>query len=136
MFNRIELIGNLGRDPEMSYTPAGQAVTKFSVATSRRWTDKQSGERKEHTDWFNVVAWGQLAETCNTYLHRGSKVYVAGRMESRKYTDKDNIERTVWDVTAADLVMLDPKGEGSSASQGQPHQPGTHGTPDDTEIPF
>ena len=124
------LIGNLGRDPEMSYTPSGTAVTKFSLAVSRRWADKQAGERKEETTWFNVVAWQQLAETCNTYLRKGSKVYIEGRMTSRKYTDKDNIERTVWDVVAEQMEMLDTKPrEGDAGSGGQ------HADPN-SDIPF
>ncbi len=114
--NKIMIIGNLGRDPELNYTPSGTAVTKFSVADSRRWRDKQSGEQREETTWFNVVAWNQLAETCNQYLHKGSKVFIEGRMTSRKYTDKDGNERTAWDVTALDMQMLDPKGQGSSSS--------------------
>ncbi|HEX9036115.1 MAG TPA: single-stranded DNA-binding protein [Ktedonobacterales bacterium] len=115
--NKIMLIGNLGRDPEMSYTAGGQAMTKFSLAVSRRWKD-ESGERREETTWFNIVAWRQLAETCNNYLHKGSKVFIEGRMTSRKYTDKDGIERTVWDVTASDMEMLDPKGAGQGGAQG------------------
>lgn len=107
------LIGNLGRDPELSYTQSGKAVTKFSLAVSRRRRD-ESGEQREETTWFNVVAWERLAETCNTYLHKGSKVYIEGRMTSRKYTDKDGIERTVWDVVASEMEMLEPKGAGGS----------------------
>jgi single-strand DNA-binding protein len=109
MLNKIMLIGNLGRDPELSYTPGGSPVTKFSVAVSRRWNDKQSGERKEETQWFSVVAWERLAEACNQYLRKGSKVYLEGRMTSRKYTDKTNVERTVWDVVLTDMQMLDAK---------------------------
>ena len=109
MLNKIMLIGNLGRAPEMSYTPSGSAVTKFSVAVSRRSKDRQSGESREETTWFSVVAWERLAEICNQYLHKGSKVYLEGRMTSRKYTDKDGIERTVWDVVLNDMQMLDPK---------------------------
>jgi single-strand DNA-binding protein len=109
MLNKIMLIGNLGRDPEMSYTPSGSAVTKFSVAVSRRFNDKQSGERREETTWFNVVAWERLAETCNQYLHKGSKVYLEGRMTSHKYTDKDGVERTAWEVRLENMEMLDTK---------------------------
>jgi single-strand DNA-binding protein len=116
--NKIMLIGNLGRDPEMSYTASGQAVTKFSLAVNRFWKDRESGERREETTWFNIVAWGQQAETCNNYLHKGSKVFVEGRMTSRKYTDKDGVERTVWDVTLSDMEMLDPKGAGQGGAQG------------------
>ncbi len=116
MLNKIMLIGNLGRDPELSYTPSGSAVTKFSVAVSRRWTEKASGERKEETQWFNVVAWEKLAETCNQYLRKGSKVYLEGRMTSRKYTDKTNVERTVWDVVLGDMQMLDTKDASGGAA--------------------
>ena len=116
--NKIIIIGNLGRDPELNYTPSGSAVTKFSVADSRRWRDKQSGEQREETTWFNVVAWEQLAETCNQYLHKGSKVFIEGSMTSRKYTDKDGNERTAWDVRVLDMQMLDPKGQGQGASSG------------------
>jgi single-strand DNA-binding protein len=119
MYNHLTLVGNLGRDPEMSHTPSGQAVTKFSVAVSRRWTDAQTKEQKEHTDWFNCVAWRQLAETCNTYLHKGSKVLVAGRMESRKYTDRDGVERTAWDVVLSDMAMLDPKQRDDTSEAGE-----------------
>jgi single-strand DNA-binding protein len=118
VLNKIMLIGNLGRDPEMSFTPGGSAVTKFSVAVSRRWNEKATGERKEETTWFSVVAWEKLAETCNQYLHKGSKVYLEGRMTSRKYTDKQNIERTVWDVVLSEMEMLDPKDQGGPSASG------------------
>jgi len=109
MLNKIMLIGNLGRDPEMSYTPDGTAVTKFTLAVNRRTKDRDTGERRDETTWFNIVAWRQLAETCSSFLHKGSKVYIEGRMTSRKYTDKDGIERTVWDVVANEMEMLDTK---------------------------
>ena len=130
MLNKIMLIGNLGRDPEMSYTPAGKAVTKFSLAVSRRWNDRESGERREETQWFNVVAWDRLAETCSNYLHKGSKVYIDGRMTSHKYTDKDGVERTAWDVNAFEMQMLDPKG---AAVGGGPTGGDEMGTDD---VPF
>ena len=114
MLNKIILIGNLGRDPDMNYTPNGKAITKFTMAVNRRSRDRETGERRDETTWFSVVAWDQLAETCNNYLHKGSKVYIEGRMGSRKYTDKDGVERTVWDVTAENMEMLDPKGAGAS----------------------
>ena len=108
--NKIMLIGNLGRDPEMSYTPNGKAITKFTVAVNRRSRDRETGERKDETTWFNIVAWEQLAETCNNYLHKGSKAYFEGRMTSRKYTNKDGVEVTAWEVTVTDMELLDPKG--------------------------
>ena len=130
MLNKIMLIGNLGRDPEMSYTQGGKAVTKFSLAVSRRSKDRATGERKDETQWFNIVAWEQLAETCNTYLHKGSKVYIDGRMTSHKFTNKDNVEVTAWDVTAENMEMLDPKGATGDATHGT----GADAAPDD--LPF
>lgn len=107
--NKIMLIGNLGRDPEMSYTEGGVAFTKFSLAVNRV-SKLPSGERKDETEWFNIVAWRQLAETCSTWLKKGQKVYVEGRLQSRKYTSqKDGVERTVYDVVISDMEMLTPK---------------------------
>jgi single-strand DNA-binding protein len=134
MLNKIMLIGNLGKDPDMSYTPAGKAVTKFSLAVNRRTKDRDTGERREETQWFNIVAWDQLAETMNTYLHKGSKVYIEGRMTSRKFTDKDGVERTFWDVVASEMQMLDPKGASQGDDYGAPSAAGGGSTPDD--IPF
>jgi single-strand DNA-binding protein len=108
MLNKILLIGNLGKEPEMTYTEAGVAVTKFSLAVNRRYKD-QAGERREETTWFNIVAFNQLAELMTTYLHKGSKVYLEGRMTSREYTDKEGNKRTAWDVVASEMEMLDPK---------------------------
>lgn len=110
MLNKIMLIGNLGRDPEMSYTQSGKAVTKFSLAVNRRSKDPATGERREETTWFNIVAWEQKAEFCNSYLHKGSKAYIEGRMTSRKYTNKDNMEVTAWEVIVENVEPLDPKG--------------------------
>ena len=132
MLNKITLIGNLGRDPEMNYTPNGKAITKFTMAVNRRTRDRDSGERRDETTWFSVVAWEQLAETCNNYLHKGSKVYIEGRMGSRKYTDKDGVERTVWDVTAENMEMLDPKGTDSGGGG----QGGYGGDMSADEVPF
>ena len=109
MLNRITLIGNLGRDPELTYAPSGTAITRFSVAVSRRWTEKASGERKEETTWFTVVAFDRQAEVCNQFLHKGSRIYLEGRMQSRKYTDRDNNERTAWEVVLTDMQMLDAR---------------------------
>ncbi|HLY29964.1 MAG TPA: single-stranded DNA-binding protein, partial [Ktedonobacterales bacterium] len=106
MLNKIMLIGNLGRDPEMSYTQSGKAVTKFTMAVNRRRKNRETGAQEEETQWFNIVAWDNLAETCHTYLHKGSKIYLEGRMTSRKYTDKDGVERTAWEVVAEGMQML------------------------------
>ena len=113
MLNKIMLIGNLGRDPELQVTSDGTPFTRFSLAVSRNYTTK-SGERREETEWFNIVAWRQLAETCERYLHKGSKVYIEGRVTQRKYTDKNGLERTSVDVIANEMEMLTPK----SASSG------------------
>ena len=86
--NKAMVIGNLGRDPEMRYTQGGQAVTNFSVATSRRWTG-QDGEPREDTEWHRIVAWGKLAEICNEYLSKGSSVYIEGRIQTRQYEDRE-----------------------------------------------
>jgi single-strand DNA-binding protein len=111
--NKIILIGNLGRDPDMSYTPSGQAVTKFSLAVSR--TTKVGGERKEETEWFNITAFNQLAEICNNYLKKGNKLYVEGRLQQRKYTDKTGAERTSLDVIINEMEMLTPKSQQQSS---------------------
>ncbi len=136
MVNRIFLIGNLGRDPEMSYTPSGKAVTKFTVAVNRVQRNRESGETQKETDWFSIVAWDRLAETCNTYLHKGSKVFIEGRIQSRKYTDKNGVERTVWDVVASDMQMLDPKEGGAGRAGGAEGGYGDAGDQSPEDIPF
>ena len=113
--NKIMLIGNLGKDPEMNYTPSGIALTKFSLAVNRI-TKSSTGEKEKETEWFNIIAWRQLAETCNSYLHKGSKVYIEGRLSQRKYTDKNGIERWMTEVIASDMEMLTPKSEQSGSS--------------------
>lgn len=109
VLNKVMLIGNLGKDPEMSYTPSGKANTRFSLAVNRRGAKGEDGKRDELTQWFNIQAWEGLAETCNTYLHKGSKVYIEGRIGSRKYTDKEGREREIWEVICTQMEMLDTK---------------------------
>jgi single-strand DNA-binding protein len=120
--NKVMLIGNVGKDPEMTYTPSGSAVTKFSLATNRRWKDKTSGDMKEETTWFNIVAWERLAETCSQYVHKGSKIFVEGRFVSREYTDKDGVQRRAFDVVITEMELLDSKGSsqasGTAAASG------------------
>ncbi len=115
MLNKIMLIGNLGRDPEMNYTQNGTALTKFSLAVSRSYKTS-SGDKRDETEWFNIVAWDKLAETCNQYLHKGSKVYIEGRVSQRKYTDKNGVERSAFDVIVSDMEMLTPKSASSGGS--------------------
>ena len=136
MFNQISLIGNLGRDPEMSYLPSGTAVTKFTLAVNRRQRNKEGGERQEETDWFHIVAWEKLAEICNNYLHKGSKVFIQGRMQSHKYTDKNGVERIVWEVIANELEMLDPKGSTPGRSSAAEGGYGNAGEQSPEDIPF
>ena len=116
MLNRVFLIGNLGRDPEMASTPGGKALTKFSLAVSRIQRNKETSENQKETEWFTIVAWDHLAETCHHYLHKGSKVWIEGRIQSHKYTDKSGVERTAWEVIATEMHMLDPKRERSGGS--------------------
>ncbi len=118
--NKIILIGNLGRDPEMSYTPNGLAVTKFSIAVTRN-EKNANGERIKETDWYNITAFRQLAETCNTYLKKGNKVYVEGRISQRKYTDRNGVERISLDVILSEMENVTPRdqaGVGSSSGFG------------------
>ncbi len=103
--NKIIVIGNLGRDPEMRYLPSGESVTSFSVASSRRYTTN-SGEQREETEWFNVSAWGRLAELCNQYLTKGRQVYVEGRLSSRSYEGRDGQTRFSNDIRLTDVQFL------------------------------
>lgn len=119
--NKVMIIGNLGRDPEMRYTPSGRPVTNFSVATTRNWTSAQ-GERRSETEWFNVIAWGPLAEICNQYLRKGQHVYVEGRLQTRRWEDEEGNKRSSTEVVAREMIMLNerkdkPEGEGSTDSE-------------------
>ncbi len=108
MLNKIMLIGRLGKDPELNVTSDGTPITKFTLAVNRN-TKTSTGERKEETEWFNIVAWRQLAETCERYLHKGSKIYIEGRLSQRKYTDREGVQRTSVEVIANEMEMLDSK---------------------------
>ena len=104
--NKVMLIGNLGRDPEVRYMPNGEAVVNFSIATSESWNDRQSGQRVERTEWHNITMYRRLAEIAGQYLKKGSQAYIEGRIQSRKYTDKDGIERTAYDIIGNEMKML------------------------------
>ncbi len=112
MLNKIMLIGNLGKDPDLQVTSDGTPVTRFSVAVNRRYKSS-TGERKEETEWFNIVAWRALAELTERYLHKGSKVYIEGRLTQRKYSDKEGLQRTAVEVIANDVQFLDKRQESS-----------------------
>jgi single-strand DNA-binding protein len=103
--NKVMLIGNLGRDPEMRYTPSGKPVTSFSLAASRNWVSAD-GERHDETEWFNVVAWGNLAEICNQYLSKGQKVYVEGRLQTRSWEDENGQKHFRTEVVANEMIIL------------------------------
>ncbi len=106
--NKLMIIGHLGRDPEMRYTPSGKPVTTFSVATSRTW-HSADGERHEDTEWFNVVAWGGLAEICNQHLHKGMQVYVEGRLQTRRWEDAEGNKHFTTELVAKEMIMLGEK---------------------------
>jgi single-strand DNA-binding protein len=129
MLNKILLIGNLGKDPELNVTSDGTAVTKFSLAVNRAYK-AANGEKREETEWFNIVTWSKLAETCERYLHKGSKVYIEGRLTQRKYTDREGTQRTAVEVIANEMKMLDSK-PASSGSEGY-----AAGSSDDRGDPF
>ncbi len=114
--NKVILIGNLGKDAETKFTPGGASVTKFSVATSRRWKDQQSGEWKEETNWSNVTLW--KAENLSPYLTKGQQVYVEGRLQTRSYDDKDGKKVYATDVVADNVILLGGKGGDSGAGGG------------------
>ncbi len=147
MYQQITLVGNLGRDPEMRYTPSGVAVTNFSVATSRSWTG-QDGQRQENTVWFRVAAWRRLAETCNQYLTKGQRVLVVGEVEEPStWTDQEGNSRASLEVTARTVRFLNTRAEnealaggwGQTGGQGAPLGGGSSGDalPDGEEdIPF
>jgi single-strand DNA-binding protein len=104
--NRVQIIGNLGKDPETRYLPNGDAVTSLSIATTDSWKDKQSGERKEHTEWHRVSAFGRLAEIMGEYLQKGSQVYIEGQLRTRKWSDKEGKDRYTTEIRADTMQML------------------------------
>jgi len=107
--NKVELIGNLTRDPELRYTPAGNAVCTFGLATNRYWTT-ESGEKKEETEFHRIVAWNKLAELCAQLLTKGRKVYVEGRLQTRRWTGQDGQDRTTTEIVINDMIILDSRG--------------------------
>ena len=112
--NKVILIGNLGRDPEMRYTQSQQPIANFSVATSESWTDRTTNERRERTEWHRVVCFRRLAEICGEYLRKGSKVYIEGQLQTRSWEGQDGQTRYSTEVVARDMQMLDSRGGGDS----------------------
>jgi single-strand DNA-binding protein len=125
--NKVMIIGRLGRDPEMRYTPSGKPVTTFSVATHRSWNTSE-GERRTETEWFNVVAWGNLAEICKEYLAKNRLVYIDGRLQTRHWDDSEGNKHTSVEIVANEMIMLDERRDNEQS-------PETASTEED-EFPF
>lgn len=119
--NKVILVGNVGKDPELRYTPSGVAVATFSVATSETYKDKQ-GEKKEKTEWHNIVAWNKLAEICDKYLKKGRQVYIEGKIQTRSYDDRDGNKKYITEIIAVQLQMLGKPDGDRSESRGSAGQ--------------
>ena len=117
MVNKVILVGNLGKDPEVRFTPSGKAVCKFPVATSERWTDQQ-GQKQERTEWHNVVVWGKQAESCGQYLSKGRQVFVEGSIHTRSYDDREGNKRYITEITAREVRFLGGRGDASAGRGG------------------
>lgn len=146
--NKVIIVGNLGRDPETRYVASGSAITNIAVATTEQWKDKQSGEKKESTEWHRISFFNKLAEIAGQYLKKGSQVYIEGRLQTRKWTDKDGVERYTTEIIADTMQMLGSRqGSGNSSpaddDQGSTHaprqapaRPAPNFSDMDDEIPF
>ncbi|WP_455217809.1 single-stranded DNA-binding protein [Kaarinaea lacus] len=143
--NKVILIGNLGQDPEVKYMPNGGAVANITVATSESWKDKNTGETQEKTEWHRVVFYRRLAEIVGEYLKKGSKVYIEGKLQTRKWQDQSGNDRYTTEIVANEMQMLDSRGgggdfqpsSGSSSSKKQPETAAAGGFDDfDDDIPF
>jgi len=143
--NKVILIGNLGKDPETKSLPSGSALTSITVATTEGWKDKQTGEKKEHTEWHNVVFFDRLAEIAGQYLKKGSQVYIEGSLRTRKWQDKEGKDRYTTEVRATDMQMLGGKPGGSSSGSYERGSAARAETPtaavaeksfEDDDIPF
>ena len=126
--NKVMIIGNLGRDPEMRYTPSGKPVTSFSLASSRTWVSAD-GERREETEWFNVVAWGNLAEICNQHLMKGQQVYIEGRLQTRCWEDDNGQRHFRTEVVANEMIVL-----GNRVRDEASQSAGAYETPEETAF--
>lgn len=118
--NKVILVGNLGKDPEVRYTGSGQAVANFSLATSENWTDK-AGQKQERTEWHRIVVWGKLGELCGEYLTKGRQVYLEGRIQTREWVDKENKKNYSTEIVVSNVVFLK---DGSAGKDGQPRKAG------------
>lgn len=135
--NKVILIGRLGRDPEVRYTPSGVAVANFSIATSEEWKDKDTGEKQERTEWHKIVAWRRLGEICGEYLHKGKEVYIEGKLQTRPWEDRDGNKRYTTEVVANVMQMLGAAGkEGKVQSADNKFSAEEPVTVPEDEIPF
>ena len=138
--NKVILIGRLGSDPEVRYTPSGVAVANFSIATSEEWKDKDSGEKKERTEWHRIVAWRKLGEICGEYLSKGRQVYVEGRIQTNAWEDKEGNKRYTTEIVASTVQFLGGQGSADTGRPESPPVPEFPGTPatgaGDDDIPF
>lgn len=133
--NKVMIIGHLGRDPEMRYTPSGKPVTTFTVAVSRTW-NSGDGERHSETEWFNIVAWGNLAEICKQYLNKGQQVYIEGRLQTRRWEDKEGVKHSSVEVVANEMMMLDRRESAQASQEAVPAAEETEPPVTDNEFPF
>ncbi len=134
--NKVILIGNLGKDPELRYLPSGQAVVKFPLATGARWKDKD-GQLQERTDWHNIVAFGRQGEVCNEYLKKGSPVYIEGRIQTRSWEDKDGNKKYMTEIVAQSINLLGRKGEPEEEVPEKVEEPLVEETKtEDEDLPF
>ena len=136
--NKVILIGNLGQDPELRYTPSGAAVTNFSIATNEVWKDKE-GNQQERTEWHRIVLWTKLAEIAGEYLKKGSKIYIEGRLQTRSWEDKDGVKKYTTEVIGDNMTMLDAKGEGGGTVSSAPppsDQPPPADSGAEDDLPF
>jgi single-strand DNA-binding protein len=128
--NKAILVGNLGSDPEVRYTPDGTAVVNFNIATSREWNDKATGEKKKQTEWHRIVAFRRIAEICGEYLSKGSQVYIEGHLQTRDWQDKEGNKRYTTEIVVNQMQMLGSRG-GSSQGPGQSSGPSSYKAPSD-----
>lgn len=133
--NRVIIVGNLGKDPEIRYTSAGKPIANLTVATSDSWKDKNTGEKQEKTEWHKVTFFDKLAEIVGQYLKKGSKIYLEGKLQTRKWQDKDGQDRYTTEIVGSEMKMLSGKGEGESRSAPAPAESNAVVDFDD-EVPF
>ena len=139
--NKAILVGRLGADPEVRYTPSGVAVANFNIATSEEWRDKDSGEKKERTEWHRIVAWSKLGEICGEYLSKGRQVYIEGRIQTRSWEDRDGNKRYTTEIIASDVQFLGGRDAGpgdrvEGGAQASRFESSPINAPEDDDIPF